>query len=122
MRFTNQYNSYQPVVDRDGKIMAVLAPPPNDISYQESTKRSRDRMLKERSNYHFDRKDLINDQRGDGFFALNVGLSYGQGHTKPMFRDLGRFHDLADSLLGDVDIQRLASYQDGKSILHALRR
>lgn len=68
------------------------------------------------ANFHFESKDLTNIKRGDGFFALNVGLSYGMGHTKPTLRDLGRFQKLARTLLGDENIQRLASYQDGKSI------
>lgn len=60
-------------------------------------------------------KDLIDPKRGD-FQALNVGLSYGQGHKKPTLLDLDHFQNLADALLGNVDIQRLASYQDGKSL------
>jgi hypothetical protein len=71
-------------------------------------------MMNEAAKFHFDPKDLLDLKRGEGFFAFNVGLSYGNGHTKPTLRDLGRFQELADSLLGDVDIQRLASYQDGE--------
>jgi hypothetical protein len=60
-------------------------------------------------------KDLINPKR-DVFQALNVGLSYRQGHKKPALLELGSFQDLANALLGDVNIQRLASFQDGKSL------
>jgi hypothetical protein len=74
-------------------------------------------MLNESAKLHFEDKDLVDPIRGDGFFAFNVGLSYGNGHTKPTFRDLGRFQGLANSLLNDEDIQRLAAYQDGKSTL-----
>jgi hypothetical protein len=35
-------------------------------------------------------KDLINPKRGN-FQALNIGLSYGQGHKKPALLELGRF-------------------------------
>lgn len=62
-------------------------------------------------------KDLDNGKRGIGFLALNVGLSYGNGHKIPTRRGLGRFQLLADALIEDVDIQRLASYQDGESSL-----
>jgi hypothetical protein len=72
-------------------------------------------MKREISRINFSSKDLDNGKRGDGYFALNIGLSYGNGHTKPSNRGLGRFQHLADNLLGDVDIQRLASYQDGES-------
>jgi hypothetical protein len=72
-------------------------------------------MKREMSQICFSNKDLDNGKRGEGYFALNIGLSYGNGHTKPNNRGLGRFQHLADALLGDVDIQRLASYQDGES-------
>lgn len=74
-------------------------------------------MKQEFSQIHLNPTHLIDPKRGDGYFALNVGLSYGNGHTKPTLRDSGIFQHLADALLGDVDIQRLASYQDGKSNL-----
>jgi hypothetical protein len=72
-------------------------------------------MKREMSEICFTSKDLHNGKRGNGYFALNVGLSYGNGHTTPNNRGLGRFQHLADALLEDVDIQRLASYQDGES-------
>jgi hypothetical protein len=70
-------------------------------------------MRKETSLAKFDPKDLKH-RRGDDFAAVHIGLSYGNGHTKPTCPDLGRFRNLANALLGDTDIQRLASYQDGK--------
>ena len=111
------FNSHQHITDSQGKIIAVIAPPPIDPSYRESTKRACDKMTNEAAKYHFQSNELTDKHRGSGFLALNVGLSYGNGHTKPSYRDLGRFQNLADSLLKDVDIQRLASYQDGKSTL-----
>lgn len=77
-------------------------------------------MKKEMAKVHFDAKDLNDPKRGDGYFALNIGLSYGFGHTQPTRRRLGALQNLADALLEDLDIQRLASYQDGKS--HLLKR
>jgi hypothetical protein len=77
-------------------------------------------MVNEKAKFHFELDDLVDVKRGNGFAALNVGLSYGQGHTKPTLRNLGRFQKLADSLLSDVDVQRLASYQDGKSISYKI--
>jgi hypothetical protein len=111
------FNSYRPITDKEGNIIAVFAPPPDDLSYCESTKRVCEKMVNESAKFHFEAKDLVDQNRGNGFFALNIGLSYGNGHTKPTFRDLGRFEKLANSLLNDDDIQRLASYQDGKSTL-----
>jgi hypothetical protein len=109
-----QFNSHQPITDSQGNVIAVLSPPPNDPLYRESTKLACDRMLNETAKFNFQADDLIDKHRGGGYFAFNVGLSYGNGHTKPSIRDLGRFQELADSLLSDVNIQRLASYQDGE--------
>ena len=55
-------------------------------------------MANEKAKYHFELKDLTDPLRGDGFLALNVGLSYGNGHTEPKIRNLGRFQELAESL------------------------
>ena len=110
------FDSNQPITDSQGNVIAVLAPPPNDPSYHESTKRACDRMINEMAKYRFECEDLIDQLRGNDFLALNVGLSYGNGHTKPTFRNTGRFQNLAETLVGDTNIQRLASYQDGKLI------
>lgn len=93
--------------------MAVLALPPTDLSYHESARKAFTTMKMESSSANFKSNDLKDLKRGD-YHALNIGLSYGNGHTKPTYRDLGRFNDLANSLLADVDIQRLASRQDGE--------
>jgi hypothetical protein len=62
---------------------------------------------------NFKYKDL-NHTRGKDFAAINVGLSYGLGHSRPSRPNLGRFENIANTLLADEDIQRLASYQDGE--------
>jgi hypothetical protein len=93
----------------------VIAPPLNNFSYHESTKLAYEKMNREAAQADLRPKDLINPKRDD-FQALNVGLSYGQGHKKPALLELGCFQDLANALLGDVNIQRLASFQDGKSL------
>jgi hypothetical protein len=116
-----KFHSDQPIIDKHGKVVAVIAPPPKDLLYTKSTVRACNRMDEELSLANLNPMHLIDPKRGDGYFALNVGLSYGNGHTKPMVRDLGVFQHLADALLGDVDIQRLASYQDGKSNLWKIK-
>jgi hypothetical protein len=101
-----------------GRVVAVLAPPPNDPSYLESVNLACRKMKQELDLVHLDPKDLIDPKRGEGYFALNIGLSYGNGHTRPTHRDVGRrFQKMADALLEDVHIQRLASYQDGELYL-----
>ena len=91
-----------------------MVPPPNDPSYHEATRCAGDRMRREVSLANFDSKHLKH-RRGDNFAALHIGLSYGNGHTTPTHLNLGHFHNLANDLLGDRDIQQLALYQDGGS-------
>lgn len=62
---------------------------------------------------NFDHKHL-NHNRGKGFAAINVGLSYGMGHSRPSRPNLGNFEHIANALIDDEDIQRLAAYQDGE--------
>ena len=109
------FHSHQPIIDKLGRVVAIIAPSLSDPSYLASTMRACDRMKREISKTDLNPDNLIDPKRGNGYFALNVGLSYGNGHTKPTRRDLGVFQHLADALLGDTDIQRLASYQDGES-------
>ncbi|KAF9521616.1 hypothetical protein CPB83DRAFT_900486 [Crepidotus variabilis] len=47
-----------------------------------------------------------------GFLAINVGISYGNGHTVPSVPRLGRYEALARLLMGNEHIQRLAAYQN----------
>lgn len=105
----------RPILDSQGRILAVLIPPPDNSSYQESTKRAFSAMKAQVAWADFHGKDL-HHKRGDNFAGINVGLSYGNGHTQPTRLNLGRFDNLVSTLLDDVDIQRLASYQDGKQI------
>ncbi|KAF8803054.1 hypothetical protein BYT27DRAFT_7110783, partial [Phlegmacium glaucopus] len=99
------------IVDSLGRVLAVLVPPPSDPRYRASCKSASNRMEEESAKVNFLAKDLTH-KRGDNFAALNIGLSYGNGHTKPTRPKLGRFDGLARALLDDEDIQRLAAYQD----------
>lgn len=112
-----KFYSDQPIIDKLGRVVAVVASPPKDPSYLISTERAYSKMKQELTQIHLNASQLVNPKRGNGYFALNVGLSYGNGHTKPNQRELGGFQHLANALLADTDIQRLASYQDGKSNL-----
>jgi hypothetical protein len=91
----------------------ALTPPPEDPFYQASARRSFQTLETQSAKATFHGADL-NHTRGHNFAAINVGLSYGNGHKRPTRPNLGRFSDVARALLEDKDIQRLASYQDGK--------
>jgi hypothetical protein len=61
-------------------------------------------MMEEAARVNFNQEELHHDC-GNNFAALNIGLSYGNGHTKPMHQNLGCHSNLANVLLGDRDIQ-----------------
>jgi len=109
---TNTYSN-QYITDYLGRIIAVLSPPPDDLSYHQSVKRAANTMTEEAAKAQLN-EEQQQHERGDNFMSFIVGLSYGNGHTKPTRRKSGRLTNLEDVLLGDIDIQRLASYQDGK--------
>jgi hypothetical protein len=81
--------------------LAVLSPPVNDLSHHESIKRAFNRMEFEAARVNFKPEDFKH-KRGENFVALNIGLSYGLGHTKPTRPDLGDYSNLADALLKDA--------------------
>ena len=101
------------IIDSLGKVLAVLATPSNDLGYQKSFKAAFSRMKEESAKVKISAKDL-NHSRGHNFAGLRVGLSYGLGHLRPTCPKLGRFAGLAKALLEDVNIQCLATYQDGE--------
>ena len=105
--------SHHPITDKQGRVLAFLSPLLMTPCTAKALKRAFDRMKIEAAKVSFKPEDFKH-KRGDNFIALNVGLSYGFGHTRPTRPDLGDYGDLADVLLGDVDIQWLASYQDCK--------
>ena len=109
---TNFYSD-RPIVDSQGRVIAALIPPPNDLSYRESVKRAFHTMQAQSAMGDFVYKHL-NHSRGKGFTAINVGLSYGIGHSQPSRPDLGNFERIASALIDNRDIQRLAAYQDGE--------
>lgn len=102
-----------PILDYQGRVFIASIPPLDDPSYQASIGRSFQAMETQSAKATFQGVDL-NHTRGHNFAAINVGLSYGNGHKRPTRPDLGRFSDLVGALLEDKDIQRLASFQDGR--------
>ncbi|KAJ7907726.1 hypothetical protein B0H13DRAFT_1879351 [Mycena leptocephala] len=77
----------RPLVDSKGRVFAALAGQP--------------------------RKDAVADMRNHrrGLFAvINVGLSYGKGQSIPSWLYNKSYDDLADRLLNDPDIARMAHF------------
>jgi hypothetical protein len=96
------------------RVLSAFVPAPTDTLYQAASSRVSGKMTAEGDAANFTASEL-NHKRGQGFAAINAGLSYGNGHTKPTWLSNER-EEMVDNLLADKDIQRLAAYQDGKSI------
>ena len=56
--------------------------------------------------------DMRRHRRGL-FVAISVGLSYGKGQRLPGWLDNKQYSGLADGLLGNEHINRLAGFADG---------
>ncbi|KAF9031152.1 hypothetical protein BJ165DRAFT_1535483 [Panaeolus papilionaceus] len=95
----------RPIVDSKGRILAVISPPPPG-DYGDSMVKAAESMEKSIETVAHDSGP---QRRGASFTAVNVGLTYGPGATKPSRPPTP---PVAIRLMEDADIQRLAAYQD----------
>nr|GAT56089.1 predicted protein [Mycena chlorophos] len=71
----------RPLVDSTGRVFGALAGQPDDPSYAASAQRAFDAVLREGHAAKFPASEK--KHRRGLFAAINVGVSYGQGQTKP---------------------------------------
>ncbi|KAJ7150767.1 hypothetical protein C8R46DRAFT_1043563 [Mycena filopes] len=109
----------RPIVDHSGRIIAVLAGQPDTPSYRDATALAFAAIRAAGNNTHFP-TDMKKHRRGL-FAAINVGLSYGKGQTKPGWLNNKEYTSLAESLLANVGIQRMAGFGDAAFALWAPR-
>ncbi|KAL0577208.1 hypothetical protein V5O48_004774 [Marasmius crinis-equi] len=96
-----------PILDRDGRVVAVLAGRPGDDSYIDDALIFHDDILARRAKFVGGDARQV---RGH-FPAQAVGISYGTGQPYPMRRRNVKFGSLMDELLESPGAQRIASYQ-----------
>ncbi|KAJ7158161.1 hypothetical protein C8R46DRAFT_1165336 [Mycena filopes] len=109
----------RPIVDHNGRIIAVLAGQPNTASYREATALAFAAIRAAGNDTHFP-ADMKKHRRGP-FAAINIGLSYGKGQTKPGWLNNKEYTGLAESLLANAGIQRMAGFGDAVFALWAPR-
>ncbi|KAG6888718.1 hypothetical protein C0992_007677 [Termitomyces sp. T32_za158] len=97
-----------PIMDKGGRIIAVLVGQPQEIAYCASARTAYDVIICEASTECFQR-DQTHHCRGT-FPVLNVGVFHGKGTLQPINLDGGDHTSLAGCLLADQDIQRLATF------------
>ncbi|KAJ7184124.1 hypothetical protein C8R46DRAFT_883518 [Mycena filopes] len=113
------YSVPRPILDAKGRIVAVLAGQPRNTSYAAAAHGAFLAILNAGANAHFP-ADMRRHRRGL-FAAINVGLSYGKGQKVPNWLDNKAYADLADALLANEHIKRLACFADRSFALWAPR-
>ncbi|KAJ7747907.1 hypothetical protein DFH07DRAFT_962327 [Mycena maculata] len=98
----------RPLVDSTGRIFAVLAGQPTKEGYPEAVIRAYDFIKTQGTASHFPAA-MCRHRRGL-FAAINIGLVYGKGQTAPTWLDNKQHTSLAESLLSNKDITRMANF------------
>ncbi|KAF9487450.1 hypothetical protein BDN71DRAFT_1491355 [Pleurotus eryngii] len=112
----------RPLIDTKGRIFAVLAGRPKDLSFDSDCEAAYGAMASELQGFNLQEKE-IRHRRGD-FPAMATGVSYGNGQTEPSRLAAGETGPNADGLkrlLNNRQIQRIASYADSAFKLWAPR-
>ncbi|KAL0568670.1 hypothetical protein V5O48_013311 [Marasmius crinis-equi] len=96
-----------PILDQNGRVIAVLAGRPNDETYVEDALCFHRRILECRAKFRWQDES---QQRGH-FPAQAVGVSYGTGQPHPMRRRNTQYGQMMEELLETRGAERIASYQ-----------
>lgn len=107
-----------PLVDKQGRIFAVLAGRPTGSSYLAACDAVYNLLEIEGKNAPFTPKELSH-RRGD-YPALNVGVTHGMGTLRPTLLDTRPHTALVDRLLNNRHVKRIAAYGSGRTVF--LRR
>ncbi|KAJ7770870.1 hypothetical protein DFH07DRAFT_953867 [Mycena maculata] len=100
----------QPLVDSQGRVIAVLAGQPRKDSYRDAVACAYRAICDACSEAQF--PPSMRQHRRGLFAAINVGLSYGKGQTKPCWLHNKEYASVVDRLLANEDIGRLAGFAD----------
>ncbi|KAK7023266.1 hypothetical protein R3P38DRAFT_3195291 [Favolaschia claudopus] len=98
----------RPLVDSCGRIFAVLAGQPVLNGYGLAVSRAYNLMKSLGSASQF--PAAMRKHRRGLFAAVNVGLTMGKGQPEPTWLDGGDYSALAEQLIQNEDIQRMASF------------
>ncbi|KAJ6521651.1 hypothetical protein DFH09DRAFT_1251093 [Mycena vulgaris] len=113
------YSAPRPLIDSEGRIIAVLAGQPDRAEYRAAAIAAFHAIRDAGQEARF--PSAMREHRRGLFAAINVGLSYGKGQKVPCWLDNKEYTPIADKLLANRSIGRLAGFADGASRPH-LRR
>ncbi|KAJ7898755.1 hypothetical protein B0H13DRAFT_2234274 [Mycena leptocephala] len=109
----------RPLADKNGRIFAVLAGQPCKDDYAAAVQRAFTAISQAGTEARFPAS--MRKHRRGLFAAINVGLSYGKGQKVPCWLNNKEYTSLADELLANEDIGRMASFADAAFALWAPR-
>ncbi|KAJ7106235.1 hypothetical protein C8R44DRAFT_638622, partial [Mycena epipterygia] len=96
------------IVDAKGRIIAVLAGQPDDLTYAAAAAAAFTALMTESQAAHFPRKMSLHRR---GFYpAVHAGLNYAKGQRVPSRMDNGEHGALIQRLLGNSNIRCMAIY------------
>ncbi|KAJ7778060.1 hypothetical protein B0H14DRAFT_2963187 [Mycena olivaceomarginata] len=108
----------QPIFDKMGRIVAVLASQPCNPTYQ-ATECSF-RAIRDVGTMAQFPPSMCQHRRGL-FAAITVGLSYGKGQTSPRWLNTKEYTVIAEDLLANEDVGHMASFADAVFAMWAPR-
>ncbi|KAJ7737038.1 hypothetical protein B0H16DRAFT_1326093 [Mycena metata] len=109
----------RPILDKHGRIIAVLTGQPDRANYRAATDAAFAAMREASRTTHF--PAAMKTHRRGLFAAVNVGLSYGKGQSTPGWLDGHDYRELAEEMLANVGIQRMAGFADAAFAIWAPR-
>ncbi|KAJ7832587.1 hypothetical protein B0H13DRAFT_1654163 [Mycena leptocephala] len=108
-----------PLLDKHGRIIAVLAGRPNRDAYLASATAAFHAICSAGLGAQF--PAALRQHRRGLFTAINVGLFYGKGQATPCWLNNKEYTPLVDGLLVNGDVRRLACFADQAFALWAPR-
>lgn len=97
---------------KSGTVLVILAGRPDDKGYEASATRVGEMILDVGERAQFTAEERSH-RRADDSAAINIGSYYGGGAKKPGNMDNGRHTEIAQELIKDPDLSRVAAFADG---------
>lgn len=112
------FSTPKPIIDSKGRIIAVLAGQPNHPEYRESVALAFQAICDAGDEARFPAS--MRKHRRGLFAAISVGLSYGKGQKTPCWLNNKQYDGIAEQLLANKHIKRMAGFADGAPPLRRL--
>ncbi|KAJ7923730.1 hypothetical protein B0H13DRAFT_2230117 [Mycena leptocephala] len=116
---TSRLSTPRPLLDCAGRIIAALAGQPRHGGYREAVQLAYAAICAAAAEARFP-ASMRHHRRGL-FAAINVGISYGKGQSTPCWLNNKEYTGIAETLLANPSINRMAGFADAAFALWAPR-